>query len=72
MLSAGRTSEKIAYSDFVSQGEPNAITKFYALKNLPTVLGTNVFKEWLKDKFSSQQFAQKVSDSRDLASLLTV
>jgi hypothetical protein len=42
---------KTVYRDFVSKGESKKIERFYSLTNLPSVLGSDSFKQWIKDKF---------------------
>ena len=67
MLSNKKRRQKAAYLDFVSQGEPEAIKRFYSLKNLPSVLGRDSFKEWVKEKFKNLSFQEEIPESRNLA-----
>ncbi len=67
MLSDRKSKIKSAYIDFVSQVEPAGIERFYSLKNLPSTLGSDSFKEWIKEKFSHLRFQNEVPDSRQLA-----
>ena len=67
MLSEKKTNYRSAYLDFVSQGAPESIERFYSLKNLPSLLGSDKFKEWVKDKFNHLRFAKEIPDSRELA-----
>jgi len=69
MLSDKKSRRKAAYIDFVSQGEPEEIERFYSLKNLPSILGSDSFKEWIKDKFAHLQLKEEIPDSRELAPL---
>ncbi len=66
MLSSNKTGRKAAYLDFVSLGEPEAIERFYGQKNLPSVLGGQAFKGWLKDKFRHLGFQEEIPESRIL------
>lgn len=66
MLSGRKGGRTAAYRDFVSLGEPEKIERFYALKNLPSVLGGEIFKEWLKDKFNHLGFREEIPESRIL------
>lgn len=67
MLSGKKGKQRAAYIDFVSQGEPEEIKRFYALKNLPSVLGSDSFKQWVKEKFKHLSFREEIPDSRRLA-----
>ena len=67
MLSGEKKKEKSAYADFVSKGVPEEIGRFYSLKNLPSMLGSDAFKEWVKEKFRSLRFQEEIPDSRSLA-----
>jgi REP element-mobilizing transposase RayT len=64
MLCGKKTGCRAAYRDFVCQDEPERIERFYALKNLPSVLGGAAFKEWLKDTFPHLGFHAEVPQSR--------
>ncbi|MGA7877628.1 MAG: transposase, partial [Desulfoferrobacter sp.] len=55
-----------AYLDFVCRGESAEIERFYSLKNLPSVLGGEAFKDWIKQKFQHLSFQQEIPDSREL------
>jgi REP element-mobilizing transposase RayT len=67
MLSGKKSRRRSAYIDFVSQVEPEEIERFYSLKNLSSVLGSDYFKEWVKEKFSHLQFHEEIPESRELA-----
>lgn len=67
MLSDKRSRQKTAYLDFVSQSEPKEIKRFYSLKNLPSVLGQDSFKAWVKEKFKDLSFQKEIPESRSLA-----
>lgn len=51
MLANKKLHRKVAYIDFVYQDEPVAITSFYSMKKLPSLLGGEVFKEWIKEEY---------------------
>jgi REP element-mobilizing transposase RayT len=67
MLTTYRTKQKSAYIDFVSQGEPEEIEKFYSLKNLSSILGDNSFKEFIREKFSDLLYQPEIPESKRLA-----
>ncbi len=62
---AGRAQK--AYLEFVSQKEPEEIDTFYAKKKLPSLLGSDDFKEWVKEKFADLRFHREIPESRFLA-----
>jgi len=67
MFSKNKTDQKTAYLDFVSLGEPKEIERFYSLTNLPSVLGSDPFKQWIKEKFKHLSDQDEIPRSRDLA-----
>lgn len=67
MLSEKKSRQKPAYMDFVSLGEPEKIERFYALKNLPSILGSDSFKEFVNEQFAHLGFQKDIPDSKILA-----
>jgi chromosomal replication initiation ATPase DnaA len=67
MLCEKKSDQNTAYLDFVSQGEPKKIEQFYSLKNLPSVLGSDSFKQWVKENFQHLSEQDEIPRSRDLA-----
>ena len=67
MLANKKRRRKSAYIDFVAQGEPEAITSFYAMKKLPSLLGGEAFCEWIKTKYSHLGLQQEVPETQILA-----
>lgn len=67
MISANKRKRKSGYLDFVAQDEPEEIERFYSLKNLPSILGSLAFKEWIKDQFKHLRFTDEIPESRKLA-----
>jgi chromosomal replication initiation ATPase DnaA len=67
MLCEKKSDQKTAYLDFVSLGEPKEIERFYSLMNLPSVLGSEYFKHWVKEKFKHLSCQDEIPRSRDLA-----
>jgi len=66
MLFGKKTMRRSAYIDFVSQVEPAELKRFHSLKNLPSVLSSDSFKEWVKEKFSHLRFQEEIPESREL------
>ncbi len=67
MLSTEKRRWKSAYIDFVAQGEPEAITSFYAMKKLPSLLGGDKFSEWIKEKYYHLGLQREVPEAQILA-----
>lgn len=67
MLSVKQSKRRAAYLDFVIHGTPEEIERFYGLKNLPSILGTDAFKEWVSEKFDQFCFHKEIPESKQLA-----
>jgi REP element-mobilizing transposase RayT len=67
MLAATKSKRKNAYLDFVSRGEPQEITSFYAMKKLPSLLGGEAFKDWVRNRFVDPELQKEVPEARRLA-----
>lgn len=67
MFSDKKSRQRSRYIDFVSLGEPEEIENFYSLKNLPSMLGSDSFKEYVKEKFADLAFRKEIPESRVLA-----
>ena len=67
MFSQKKSKRKSVYIDFISLSEPEEIERFYSLKNLPSVLGGDSFKERVKEKFDHLRFHKEIPGSRELA-----
>ena len=67
MFSEKRSFAKRAYLDFMQEEEPEEINAFYAKKNLPSVLGDDAFKDWIRQKFRDLRFKQEIPESKQLA-----
>lgn len=67
MLGEKEIDQRAAYLDFVSRGEGEEITRFYSSRKLPSVLGSDSFKQWVKVKFKHLIHQGEVPRSRDLA-----
>lgn len=67
MFSTKSSTAKKAYAEFVGKQEPEEIEGFYAKKNLSTILGSEEFKERIKDQFGSLRFHREIPESKTLA-----
>ena len=66
MLSAKKSKRRASYIDFVSADIPEEIERFYGLKNLSSILGTDSFKEWVSDTFRQAKSHHEIPESRIL------
>ncbi len=66
-LTTTKKRQRSAYIDFVSKREPEEIENFYSLKNMPSILGSELFKESLRDKFSDLVNQPEIPESKALA-----
>lgn len=67
MLSSKQNRQRAAYIDFVSLSDPEEIGRFYSMKNLPSILGGDSFKEMVKEKFDHLRLHREIPASRELA-----
>lgn len=67
MLSKSRSGRLASYRKFVSLDDSEETERFYSLKNLPSVMGGDSFKQWLKEHFSHLSFRDEIPESRLLA-----
>jgi len=67
MLASKKSKRKSAYIDFISQGESEETERFYSLKNFPSVMGSDSFKESIKEKFQHLRFSGEIAGVRELA-----
>jgi hypothetical protein len=66
-LTTTKKRQRSAYIDFVSKKVPEEIKKFYSLKNLPSILGSDLFKESIRDKFPNLANQPEIPESKALA-----
>ena len=67
MFARKKSMARKAYVEFVSKKEPDEIEKFYSKKNLPSILGGEIFKERIKEKFKHFFLNKEVPESRIFA-----
>ncbi|GAB4345951.1 MAG: hypothetical protein Kow0089_23130 [Desulfobulbaceae bacterium] len=66
MVSTSKNKQRSAYLDFVGEGGSEEIERFYKRKNLPSILGTDTFKEHLKDRFDDLIGNREIPGTREL------
>ena len=67
MLATAKTKQRSAYIDLVSKGEPEEIERFYSLKKLPSILGSDLFREFVREKYSDLINQLEIPESKALA-----
>ncbi len=67
MLSPKTGQARKAYGQFIGKQDSERILKFYARKNLPSILGDETFKDGIKEKFKELRFHKEIPESRTLA-----
>lgn len=67
MLSKKRSGRLASYKDFASLDDSEKTERFYSLKNLPSVMGDDSFKEWITEQFQHLCFREEIPESRLLA-----
>lgn len=66
MLTTVKSRQKSTYLDFVGSSSTEEVERFYSLKNLPSVLGSDAFKEAVKQKIVQLGFHQDIPELRNL------
>ena len=67
MLATAKIKQRLAYIDLVSKGEQEEIERFYSLKKLPSILGSDLFKEFVREKYSDLINQPEIPESKALA-----
>lgn len=66
MIDRKKSNQRNTYLDFIKQGESEEIQEFYEKKNLPSILGTDVFIAKIKALFSKAKRHREIPQSRYL------
>lgn len=66
-LSSVKEQERSAYLNFVLQGEPEAISRFYSMKKHPSLFGGEAFKTLIKEQFQHLSFQTEIPESWEVA-----
>jgi putative transposase len=67
MLTKDKRSQRGIYQEFMAQENFGEIHHMFEKKNLPSVLGSEKFIEWVKDRFFQQKSHEEIPESRQLA-----
>lgn len=66
MFSDNNSQAKKGYLGFMEQQESEDIEAFYSKKNLPSILGDDAFKDWVKEKFQDLRLNPEIPASKEL------
>ncbi|MBW2195465.1 MAG: transposase [Deltaproteobacteria bacterium] len=67
MLTMNKRQQRRAYRQFVAKENTEAIVRVFEGKRLPSLLGSDRFIDWVKDRFFKEKDHEEVPDSRGLA-----
>jgi REP element-mobilizing transposase RayT len=67
LFSDDKVRKRTAYINFVSKEEPEKIKQFFTLKNIPSILGSEGFINWVKEKYYKVKSHGEVPESKALA-----
>jgi hypothetical protein len=67
LFSGNKSKRRITYIHFVSKEDTKGIKQIFSLKKLPSVLGSEGFINWVKEKYYEVKFHGEVPESRTLA-----
>jgi len=66
MLTEHRSMQIACYKQFLEQPDSEEIVRVFDKRVLPSILGSEEFIEWIKEKFFSQKIDQEVPESKRL------
>jgi hypothetical protein len=67
MLTEHKRQQRRFYKQFVAMDNSEEITEIFERKKLPSVLGSERFMDWVRDRFFPQKNHEEVPESRVLA-----
>ena len=67
MLTMNKRQQRRAYRQFVAKENTEEIVRVFEGKRLPSLLGSDRFIDWVKDRFFKEKDHEEVPDSRGLA-----
>ena len=67
LFSGEKAVSRKLYRDFVSKGTPEENNRILGRKNLPSVLGSKNFLDWVKDSFLSGKHHKEMPESKSLS-----
>ena len=66
MFSKDKKLQIIAYKRFISSDETGEIIEHYSKINMPSILGSEKFIKWVKDRFPKKVKDKEIPESKDL------
>jgi REP element-mobilizing transposase RayT len=66
MFSKDNKLQITAYKRFISKEEPEKIIEYYSKKNIPSILGSDKFVKWVKDRFPKKKKEKEIPESKNL------
>jgi len=66
MFSKDKSLQIISYKRFISAQEPVELIEHYSKKNMPSILGSDKFIKWLKDRFPKKKKEKEIPESKKL------
>ncbi len=63
MFSENDKQARQAYSNFIEEEETEEIKEFFGQKNLPSILGTEEFLNWIQEKFQGLRFHKEIPEA---------
>jgi len=66
MFSKDNKLQITAYKRFISKEEPEKIIEYYSKKNMSSILGSDKFIKWVKDRFPKKKKEKEIPESKNL------
>ncbi len=63
MFSENDKQARQAYSRFIEEKESEEIKEFFSRRNLPSILGTEKFLNWVQEKFKDLRFHKEIPEA---------
>ena len=66
MFSKDTSLQIISYNGFISTQEPLELIQHYSKKNMPSILGSDKFIKWVKERFAKKKKEKEIPESKKL------
>jgi len=66
MFSKDTSLQIISYKRFISTQEPLELIQHYSKKNMPSILGSDKFIKWVKERFAKKKKEKEIPESKKL------
>ena len=64
MFSKDKCLQIISYKGFISTQEPVELVQHYSRRNMPSILGSDKFIQWVKKRFPKKKKEKEIPESR--------